>query len=506
MTRLVIGVDSSTQSTKAIAWDDKGNAIAEGRCDIPLNNPSLEKFEQDVEDWWKAFCVSCTELAKNIDMTKVEGLAISNQRETLAKLDKSGKAVYPATVWMDKRSVEEVEELNSIMGEGQIHKITGRPKDPCPCLYRVYWLKKNEKKIFDEVACFADVQAFLVHRLSGEFNTGWISSDPHGMFDVVNKCWSKDILEHLNIDESRLPKSFKPGTCIGKVSKDASNQTGLKEGLSIFAAGGDGQLAGLGTNCTKSDRAYINLGTAVVSGVWSKDYKISKNWRTEIAAHGEGFIMENVLLSGALLVNWYVDQFIHGDRKDPNFFKNLEEQINKIPIGSDGLILQPYTGGVMDPYWDSYARGIIVGLSISHTPYHVYRSILEGLTLDSVFRTQNIEKETGINVKEYLAIGGGANSPAWVQMLADASGKNVLIADTVEASSLGAGMIAAYGAGWYSSIKESAENMSGKTRLIKPNLDNKSKYQDLINIYQNVYDSNKSINKSLVQFTEKYKS
>ena len=128
------------------------------------------------------------------------------------------------------------------------------------------------------------------------------------------------------------------------------------------------------------------------------------------------------------------------------------------------------------------------------------------MTLDSVFRTQNIEKETDINVKEYLAIGGGANSPAWVQMLADASGKNVLIADTVEASSLGAGMIAAYGAGWYSSIKESAENMSGKTRLIEPNLDNKSKYQDLINIYQNVYDSNKSINKSLVQFTEKYKS
>ena len=118
-------------------------------------------------------------------------------------------------------------------------------------------LRKMKKKIFDEVACFADVQAFLVHRLSGEFNTGWISSDPHGMFDVVNKCWSKDILEHLNIDESRLPKSFKPGTCIGKVSKDASHQTGLKEGLSIFAAGGDGQLAGLGTNCTKSDFACL---------------------------------------------------------------------------------------------------------------------------------------------------------------------------------------------------------------------------------------------------------
>ena len=506
MGNLVIGVDSSTQSTKAIAWDKDGSNIAEGRCDIPLNNPSLEKFEQNVEDWWNAFCVSCNELSKKINMDEVDALAISNQRETLAKLDSNGNEVYPATVWMDKRSVDEVEELNEIMGGNRIHEITGRPKDPCPCLYRIFWLKKNERKIFDQVNCFADVQSFLVHRLSGEFNTGWISSDPHGMFDVVNKCWSDEILKNLEIDETRLPKSYKPGSLIGKVSLKASKETGLKEGLPIYAAGGDGQLAGLGTNCTKSDRAYINLGTAVVSGVWSQNYKISKYWRTEIAAHGEGYIFENVLLSGAILVNWFVDQFIQGDRKDKNFFNNLEKELNKIPIGSEGLILQPYTGGVMDPYWDSYARGIIAGLSISHTPFHMYRAILEGLTLDSVFRTQNIEKETGIHVKEYLAIGGGANSPAWVQMLADASGKNVLIADTVEASSLGAAMIAAYGAGWYGSIKESANKMSGKTRLIQPNPDNRSRYEDLISIYQNVYESNKSINKSLVEFTEKYKS
>ena len=325
------------------------------------------------------------------------------------------------------------------------------------------------------------------------------------MFDVVNKSWSKEILDQLEIDESRLPKSFKPGSLIGNVNKNASKETGLREGTPIFAAGGDGQLAGLGTNCTKSDRAYINLGTAVVSGVWSEEYKISNNWRTEIAAHGEGYILENVLLSGALLVNWYVDQFITGDRKDPKFFENLEIELKKIPIGSDGLVFQPYTGGVMDPYWDPYARGVIAGLSISHTPYHIYRAILEGLTLDSVFRTQNIEKETGLNIKEYLAIGGGAKSSSWVQMLADASGKNVLIADTIEASSLGAAMIAAHGAGWFKSISESAENMSGKTKLIKPNLDNYKRYQDLINIYQHIYDSNKSINKSLVKFTENYK-
>ena len=158
----------------------------------------------------------------------------------------------------------------------------------------------------------------------------------------------------------------------------------------------------------------------------------------------------------------------------------------------------------MDPYWDPYARGVIAGLSVSHTPYHIYRAILEGLTLDSVFRTQNIENETGLKIKEYLAIGGGANSQSWVHMLADASGKNVLISDTVEASSLGAAMIAAQGVGWFGTIKEAAENMSGKTKLINPNPVNKTKYEDLIDIYQHVYESNKKINKSLVKFTEKH--
>ena len=89
-------------------------------------------------------------------------------------------------------------------------------------------------------------------------------------------------------------------------------------------------------------------------------------------------------------------------------------------------------------------------------------------------------------------------------MLADASGKNVLIADTIEASSWCSNDCSTW-SGWFKSISESAENMSGKTKLIKPNLDNYKRYQDLINIYQHIYDSNKSINKSLVKFTENYK-
>ena len=504
MGNLVIGVDSSTQSTKAIAWNNRGTLIAEGRCDIPLLNPSLNKFEQNTNDWWNAFCVSTKSLTNKIDIDEVDGLAISNQRETLAFLDGEGNSIYPAIVWMDKRATKEVEELNSLVGENKIHEITGRPKDTCPCVYRILWLKNNEPKIFDKVKCFADVQTFLVHKLTGHFNTGWISSDPHGMFDVVNKKWSNEIIQHLKIDESQLPKTYAPGTLIGNISDEASKVCGLKAGLPIYAAGGDGQLAGLGTNCTKSNRAYVNLGTAVVSGVWSKEYVVSHAWRTEIAAQGEGYILENCLLSGAILINWFVDQFVTGNRKDKNFFTKLEEKVSKIPIGSEGLITQPYWSGVMDPYWDTSARGIIVGLNLSHSQIHLYRSILEGLTLDQVLGTKTLENEAGLNINEYLVIGGGANSPIWRQMLADASGKNVLVSSTIEASSLGAAMISAYGSGWFDSIEEAAKMMSSNTTLIEPDFSKKQQYEDLLDIYKLIYDSNSKINKQLIKFTERF--
>jgi xylulokinase len=503
MSRLVIGVDSSTQSTKAIAWNRNGENVAEGRSDIPLSTPSPGRFEQNPEDWWKAFCESTRTLAQKTDIREVDALAISNQRETVAYLDENSNSIYPAMLWLDERARDEVEELCGLVGKERILQITGRPPDTCPSVYRILWMKKNEPEIHKKVYCIADVQAFLIKRLCGEFHTGWISSDPQGMFDLQKKEWSSEIIRHLDIDTSQLPRTFPPGSLLGSVSKKASEQTGLKENLPIFAAGGDGQLAGLGTNCTTSDRAYINLGTAVVSGVWSKEYKYSNAWRTEIAAQGEGYIFETALKSGLLLVNWFVDQFMPGNRKDPDFFKRIEDKAARIPIGSDGLLTQPYWSAVMDPHWDTSARGTITGFNNSHTPTHIYRSILEGITIDQVMSTRTLEEESNMNIHEYLAIGGGARSHFWTQMLADASGKEVLISDTVEASSLGAAMIAAYASGWFDSIDEAAKTMSSQSELIRPDPGKKDSYAELLGIYKKMYSSTASINKELVGFASR---
>ena len=269
-----------------------------------------------------------------------------------------------------------------------------------------------------------------------------------------------------------------------------------------FAGGGDGQCAGLGVNCTMPDRAYINLGTAIVSGIWSPEYRYGPAWRTEIAAQGDGYIYENCLRSGAFLINWFVDRFVAKGRTDAAVFDELEAAARELPIGSDGVLVQPYFGGVMDPHWDVRARGIIMGLSCSHTEAHIYRAILEAITIDQVMCTQDMEAAAEQEISHYVAIGGGANSPLWRQMLADASGKPVHVSETVEASALGAGMLAAAGIGWYPDIAAAAAGMAGDTDAVEPDADRLAHYQRLLEIYRPLYAATSTINDQLVEFAE----
>ena len=504
---LVIGLDSSTQSTKAIAWNREGHAVAEGRADIPMSNPRMDYYEQDPAHWWDAAVEAITACAAQVQAQNIQGLAISNQRETLAFPDANDAFTRPAILWLDERSREQVKTFPARFGADRIHAITGRVPDTTSCLYTFAWLQENEADIYARTAHFVDVQSYLVRQLcGGGYRTGWISADPMGILDMQKRSWSPEILQALKLDVSQLPDLHAPGNRLGTLLDSVASTIGLPKDTPVFAAGGDGQCAGLGVNCTTTDRAYINLGTAVVSGVWSKQYRYDNAWRTELAAQGEGYILETCLRSGAFLINWFMDQFVANGRASAADFQAMEEAALSLPIGSDGLMVQPYFGGTMDPHWDASARGVFLGLSASHTPAHMYRALLEGITLDQAMRTQDMQTASGQHISHLVAIGGGANSRLWTQMLADACGKPIHISTTVEASALGAGMIAAYGAGWYDSISDAARGMSTETQAIEPDPDRHAAYQSLLNIYRDVYSATRTINHRLLAFSEAQQS
>ena len=152
----------------------------------------------------------------------------------------------------------------------------------------------------------------------------------------------------------------------------------------MVAGGGDGQAAGLGTGVLRPGRAYLNLGTASVSGVYGAVYATDPAFRTMTSLTGEGYIFELCLITGTFLTNWLVERLFEEDPvQDPDVYGRLEREAAGLPPGADGLMLMPYWGGVMTPYWDADARGILIGLSSEHGRGHVYRAMMEGIAMGS---------------------------------------------------------------------------------------------------------------------------
>jgi sugar (pentulose or hexulose) kinase len=485
---IVIGLDSSTTATKAIAWKPDGAIAGQGRSPVSLLSPAHNWYEQDPEDWWRSASRALRELFQQVDPNAVAALSISNQRETFAPLAQDGRPVRPAIVWLDQRCREEVAWLTDRVGSERIHRITGKPPDVAPVAYRIAWMLRHEEELFRRTTMFADVHAYLAWRLTGLFRTSWASADPLGLFDMEQRIWSPDVLRALDLTLEQLPVAVRPGTVIGVVSESAADATCLRPTTPVVAGGGDGQAAGLGVNALGGDRGYLNLGTAVVGGVYSKEYRIGDAWRTMGACDGEGYYFETSLRAGTFLIDWFAHHICHTSADSSALLRELETEAAAVPIGSNGLLALPYWGGAMTPYWDPLARGCWVGLSGSHRRGHLYRSLLEGIALEQALVTGMIEDATGASVKGFTAIGGGAASDLWCQILADATGKSIRRSRTVEASSLGAAICAAVGSGLYSSAVDAAAAMSDTVfRDTQPSPENCGRYADLLGIYRELY-------------------
>jgi sugar (pentulose or hexulose) kinase len=494
----VIGLDCSTTSVKAIAVNKNGKVFAHAQESIPLYSPRPNHYEQDSNDWWNASQNVLRQITKQIDPGKISAIAISNQRETFVALDRYGTSLRPAIIWLDERCKDEVESFAKKIGANKIHRITGKPVDYAPVVYRLAWMKKHEPKIYKNISMICDVHTYLSWKLTGTFKTSWASADPLGLFDLKNKRWSTIILDELNLVDEQLPQTFSPGSILGIVTSEISRLTGLSKETLIVAGGGDGQAAGTGANALTPECAYLNLGTAVVAGIYGLEYRTNKAFRTMCSCSDNGYYFECSLRAGTFAIDWLIKNILKIDPlKQLEIYKELEQEAEKIPAGCDGLLHLPYLCGVMNPYWDKDARGAFIGLSSFHNRGHMYRAILEGIAFEQLFAIEAVEKNIGTTVKDFVVIGGGSASYLWCQIIADVTGKNICIPENSEASGLGAAIAASIGIGWFETFKEASNKMSGIKKRIIPGMKVYKEYQKYFTIYKNIYPGLKKVNPSL---------
>lgn len=501
---LVIGIDSSTTATKAIAWDRNGTLVAEGRAAIPLTQPRPGYFEQDPEDWWRSTSLALREIGAKVDSARIAGVAISNQRETFGLFDEHGEPIRPAIVWLDERAMDQMRRFGASFGAKKIHAISGKPVDITPCVYRMVWLREHERHLLDRAAYIAEVHGYLCFRLTGRWTTSTASADPLGVLDMERLVWSEDILVAAGIPPDKMLSLVRPGALIGNVTEAAAQATGLPADTPVFAAGGDGQCAGTGVDFFRPGRSYINIGTAVVSGSYSERYVFDAAFRTETAIADRGYIVETCLRSGTFLVDWLSRELLGIDpQRRTEALTALEAEAAASPVGANGVVLVPYWEGCMSPYWDSAARGVIAGLSGSTRRGDIYRALLEGVVLEQALGSRRLQAGCGQTIDHYVAVGGGTASDLWMQILADAAGVPVHRSTSKEASSLGAAMAASTGCGWYSSFAEASAAMAGHiSRTFEPRPKEKAAYAELGEIYNGLWPALSSWNQNLARFVE----
>ncbi|MDZ4763950.1 MAG: FGGY-family carbohydrate kinase [Chloroflexota bacterium] len=502
---LVMGIDSSTTACKAIAWDKQGQAVAESRATYPMFSPAPNRYEQHADDWWMAVCQVARGVAQQVGADRIAALCVTNQRDTFVPVDEHGQPVRNALVWLDDRSRNELAELDALIGSDKIQDLTGKGPSTVQPTSKLLWLSKHEPDVVQRTYKFVEPHAFLIYRLTGRWATSLPCADPMGVVDMRRGAWAIDLIKALGARPDQFVEILPAGSIIGELTDQAASEIGLPAGIPVVAGAGDGQSAGLGANITMPGKAYLNLGTAMVSGAYSDTYVADRAFRTLCSPIHGAFVPEEVLPAGTFTVSWFVEQFgfdVRGMNLPLSAEEVLEVAAAKLPPGSLGLMLVPYWGGVMPPYWNPAATGITIGWTGAHRREHFYRAVLEGIAYEHRLAMDHIARAIGIPFDEYVLMGGGSRSPLWCQIVADVSGKTVTRAGSAEATNLGAAILAASALGWYPSVRDAANAMTTTGRRYVPDDKTHQLYDRLFNdVYVHVYPALQQATDRLAELT-----
>ena len=485
MEQLVIAVDSSTTATKALVVDAEGAVVASGRAEIPLSTPGADLYEHDPVDWWLSTNSAVGDAIAQLSADqrrRVAALCITPQRQSFALLDADGVAVRPGILWLDGRATAEVAEL----GSEEVHALSGFQPDVTPSLYKIAWLSRHEPEAVARAVRLTGVHGYLAHALTGRWVDSVATADSLGLYDMASLSFSPRLTELAGLRADQLPDLCPAGSPMGEVTHDILAAWGLPGPVTVVAGCGDGQAAGLGAGATRTDEAYLNLGTAVVAGVHSDTYRYGSVYRTDAAGLPGQYVLEVVQNSGAYLAGWFRSEL--GDPAlrgalDPG----LEAAAAAVPAGCGGLVALPYWNAVQSPYWDPIARGAFVGLSGIHGRAHLYRALLEGISLETARNLRGLQEDTGVPLTSVRVMGGGQRSDLWRHIVADATGLPLTTCDIDEVSAMGAAAQAiAYITG--DPLDDTARRLAKLGAVTEPDETAHAIYEELSAIQEDVYE------------------
>jgi autoinducer 2 (AI-2) kinase len=493
-------IDAGTGSVRAVIFDLMGNQIGIGQQEwYHLAEEGVkDSMNFDFKLNWN-ITLSCIKKAisnANINPKEIIGVSASSMREGIVLYDKDGNELWAVANVDSRASLEVIELKEKFEGiEEKFYKASGQTF-ALGALPRLLWVKKNRPKIYEKIDKISMISDWVLAKLSGV-----IASDPSnggttGIFSLSSRDWQPQQARVVGIKDDIFPPIYEPSTVIGEVTKKASQDTTLPTSCKVVMGGGDVQLGSIGLG-------VVGVGDSAILGgsFWQQIVNIKSStpppldMGLRVNPHIINSLsqVEGISFFSGLVMRWFRDAFcdmesIEAKRRGVDTYQILEEMASGVPIGSYGII-PIFSDSMKYGKW-YHASPSFLNLSLDSKTSNrasMFRSLEENACIVSAINLESVSKFSGINSDNITFAGGASRGALWSQILADVTGKEINIPIVKEATALGGTMVAGVGVGVYSSIDEVAKELVVWDKTVEPNLDNYAKYQEIKEIWQEVY-------------------
>ncbi|WP_346898639.1 xylulokinase [Clostridium sp. UBA7503] len=494
--KYLLGIDIGTSGTKTVLFDRGGNPISSSTAEYPLYQPEIGWAEQDPQDWWKAVCITINQVIKdsNINPESISGIGLSGQMHGLVMLDGDGNVLRKSIIWCDQRTAKECVEITEKVGEKRLIDITANPALTGFTASKILWVRNNEPEIYEKCRKILLPKDYIRYMLTGEFATEVSDASGMQLLDIKNRCWSKEVLNALDIPIEYLGDVHESIVVSGKVHKKAAEVTGLKENTPVVGGAGDQAAGAIGNGIIKSGQISSTIGTSGVVFAHLDEPIIDEKGRVHTFCHAVpgAWHMMGVTQGAGLSLKWFRDNFCTNEIEvakgmgiDP--YVLMTKEAEKVPAGSRGVIYLPYLMGERTPHLNPKAKGVFFGLSAAHTKNEMLRAVIEGVSY-SLLDCMEIIKDTGMNPTNVMVSGGGGKSELWRQILADMFNCKVSTNKSSEGPALGVALIAGVGTGVYKDIDEACSIAISENSVEFPKEENSLVYKRYYEIYKKIYN------------------
>ncbi len=496
--RIVLVFDVGTQSSRALLINNSGEILGKSQIkhDPAYVSVNPNWAERDADAYYDNICACSRDLKQRFPeiFARVEAASITTIRDTPVCVDKEGKPLRPAIIWLDMRTAEGGPKLPGHIS--MLFKTLGLENLVDTQFQRSYcnWIMQNEPEIWEKTDKYLLLSSYLIYRLTGEMSDSDAGLVGHIPFDYKERTWQKKgalTRPVFDVEESKLCKVVKATHELGRITAAASRDTGLPEGLSLIASGSDKACEILGMGCLTKEKAVIGLGTTANITFTSNKYLEIEKYVPPYDSIMDGyFTPEFQIFRGYWLISWFKREFAEkeaaqAETEGVSAEEILNRSLRDIPAGCDGLLFQPYfTPNVTMPA----AKGALVGFTDLHTRMHVYRAIIEGINFALMQGFKLMEQKAGHKFEEISLGGGGSQSAEICQITADMFGIPAKRMQTYEASGIGAAISAFVGIGEFKDFSEAVGAMVRTKDVFTPDMANHETYSKLYeNVYKKIY-------------------